>query len=280
MGADGQALSLRRTGAAAGIACGSFSAAATARCDGCLYYRALIPGRRPPAPREALPALCTRRGRDGGGIAAVRRSHTMAHADDTAATAAARAKRAARERALAARDALAPAERARLSALVCARAADASRAARRAASLMLFASFRSEVDTGAAGRARVSGAGSRSRCRASSARASSRRCCITDPATDLAPGTLGHPRAARRPARRRPRRARRRRRPGRRLLRRRRPLRLRRRLLRRLPAAAHARARRASRSPSRSRCSTSVPCEAHDLTVDAIVTESRVIRPA
>jgi len=57
-----------------------------------------------------------------------------------------RAKRAARERALAARDALQPRARARLSAAVCARAA-ALPEARRATAVLLFASFRSEVDT-------------------------------------------------------------------------------------------------------------------------------------
>jgi 5-formyltetrahydrofolate cyclo-ligase len=66
---------------------------------------------------------------------------------DDPAGAVARAKRAARRRALAARDALAPAERERLSAAICTRAAELPEL-RRASTVLLFASFRSEVDTG------------------------------------------------------------------------------------------------------------------------------------
>jgi 5-formyltetrahydrofolate cyclo-ligase len=57
------------------------------------------------------------------------------------------AKTAARRRALAARDALTGADRARLSAAVCARAA-ALPELEAATTIMLFATFRSEVDTG------------------------------------------------------------------------------------------------------------------------------------
>lgn len=57
------------------------------------------------------------------------------------------AKRAARALALAARDALPASERARLSAAVCVRAADLPEL-RAARALALFAAFRSEVDTG------------------------------------------------------------------------------------------------------------------------------------
>jgi 5-formyltetrahydrofolate cyclo-ligase len=58
-----------------------------------------------------------------------------------------RAKREIRRRVLAARDALPAAERDRLSAAVCARAAGLPEVAA-ASTLLLFASFRSEVDTG------------------------------------------------------------------------------------------------------------------------------------
>jgi len=70
----------------------------------------------------------------------------MTPADDDRGTEPARAKREARERALAARDALPPDERARRSTLICERAA-ALAELRRATSVLLFASFRTEVDT-------------------------------------------------------------------------------------------------------------------------------------
>jgi 5-formyltetrahydrofolate cyclo-ligase len=66
--------------------------------------------------------------------------------DDRRASHASHAKREARARALAARDALPAAERARLSRVICARATALAELGR-AESLLLFASFRSEVDT-------------------------------------------------------------------------------------------------------------------------------------
>lgn len=201
----------------------------------------------------------------------------MAHADDKAATAAACAKRAARERALAARDGLAPAERARLSARVCDRAAVLPEL-ELAATVMLFASFRSEVDTGPLVAACLERGIAVALPRVLGPRLLE-AVLVTDPATDLAPGTWGipEPRAG-------------------------------------LPVVAPdgldvVFVPGAAFSAAGARCGygggyydaylprlapgtpriaiafdvqvlEAVPCEAHDLTMDAIVTESRVIRPA
>jgi 5-formyltetrahydrofolate cyclo-ligase len=196
-------------------------------------------------------------------------------ADDGPAAPERHAKRAARERALAARDALAPAARATFSERICARAAALPELAR-ARTVMLFASFRSEVDTGPLVDA----------CRARGIAVVMPRVAgprlleavlVDDPAVDLAPGAWGIPEP----------------RPGCALadpgsidvvF---------------LPGAAF--------SPAGARCGygggfydtflpslapgtprialafevqvlDDVPCEAHDLTVDAIVTEERVLR--
>ena len=96
-----------------------------------------------------------------------------------------------RRRALAARDALPGAERARLSVAVCARAA-ALPELDAAAAIMLFAAFRSEVDTGpllswALGRGKTV---CLPRVLAPRRMAAYR---ITDPAADLVPGAWGIP---------------------------------------------------------------------------------------
>jgi len=111
-------------------------------------------------------------------------------ADDLTADAA-RAKRAARERALATRDALAPAERARLSALVCARAA-ALPELRSARSILLFASFRSEVDTRPLMDALLARGAAVALPRVVGPRLLEAR-HVTDPDTDLEPGVWGIP---------------------------------------------------------------------------------------
>jgi len=100
-------------------------------------------------------------------------------------------KRVARERALARRDALPPAERVRRSARICARAA-ALPELHKAATLLLFASFRSEVDTGpllrwAAGRGAVVALPRVCGPRAIEA------VRVADPAADLVPGHWGIP---------------------------------------------------------------------------------------
>ena len=103
----------------------------------------------------------------------------------------ANAKRQARARALAARDALPADERARLSAAICARAA-ALPELRAAHALALFAAFRSEIDTGeliawaldagkTVGLPRVLGPRTMTMLQ------------VTDPAADLVPGTWGIP---------------------------------------------------------------------------------------
>jgi 5-formyltetrahydrofolate cyclo-ligase len=110
----------------------------------------------------------------------------MDPADGTAS-----AKRTARARALAARDAIPAGERARLSAAVCARAA-ALPELRAAKALALFAAFRTEIDTSAliawalearktVGLPRVLGAREMAMVR------------VEDPAADLVPGTWGIP---------------------------------------------------------------------------------------
>jgi 5-formyltetrahydrofolate cyclo-ligase len=103
----------------------------------------------------------------------------------------ARAKRLARERALAARDALSPAERARRSALICARAA-ALPELTRAASILLFASFRSEVDTATLVRWSLERGMSVALPRVRGPRLLE-AFRIADPATDLVPGRWGIP---------------------------------------------------------------------------------------
>ncbi len=111
-------------------------------------------------------------------------------ADDLTADVA-RAKRAARERALAARDALAPAERARLSTLVCARAA-ALPELRGARSILLFASFRSEVDTRPLLDALLARGSAVALPRVVGPRLLEAR-HVTDPDADLEPGAWGIP---------------------------------------------------------------------------------------
>jgi 5-formyltetrahydrofolate cyclo-ligase len=186
-----------------------------------------------------------------------------------------RGKRAARERALAARDALAPAARTAFSARICARAAALPELAR-ARTVMLFASFRSEVDTGPL----------IDECRARGIVLALPRVAgprlleavlVSDPAVDLTPGTWGIPEPRAGCALADPRSI----------------------DVVFLPGAAF--------SPAGARCGygggfydtflprlvaetprvalafeaqvlDNVPCEAHDLTVDAIVTEERVIR--
>ena len=101
------------------------------------------------------------------------------------------AKRAARRRAIAARDALAPAERECLSAVICARAAELPEL-RRASTVLLFASFRSEVDTGPLLR-ELLGRGTAvalPRVRGPRLLEAWR---VTDPATDVVPGTWDIP---------------------------------------------------------------------------------------
>jgi 5-formyltetrahydrofolate cyclo-ligase len=200
----------------------------------------------------------------------------MTHAGDETPTDTAAAKRAARARALAARDALAPAGRARLSARVCDRAAKLTEL-RGASTVMLFASFRSEVDTGPLVAACLGRGIAVALPRVLGPRLLE-AVLITDPAIDLAPGTWGipEPRAG-------------------------------------LPVVAPGEldvvfVPGAAFSAAGTRCGygggfydaylqrlapgtprialafdvqvlEAVPCEAHDLTVDAIVTESRVIRP-
>jgi 5-formyltetrahydrofolate cyclo-ligase len=111
-------------------------------------------------------------------------------ADDLTADVA-RAKRAARGRALAARDALAPAGRARLSALVCARAA-ALPELRGARSILLFASFRSEVDTRTLLDALLARGAAIALPRIIGPHLLEAR-HVTDPDTDLEPGVWGIP---------------------------------------------------------------------------------------
>ena len=101
------------------------------------------------------------------------------------------AKLASRRRALAARDALPDAERARLSVAICARAA-ALPELTAAATIMLFAAFRSEVDTGCL----LSWALERGKTVCFPRVLGPRRMAayrVTDPATDLVPGTWGIP---------------------------------------------------------------------------------------
>jgi len=96
-----------------------------------------------------------------------------------------------RRRVLAARDALPGAERARLSVAICARAA-ALPELTAAATIMLFAAFRSEVDTGSL----LSWALERGKTVCLPRVLGSRRMAayrVTDPATDLVPGTWGIP---------------------------------------------------------------------------------------
>lgn len=96
-----------------------------------------------------------------------------------------------RRRALAARDALPGMERARLSVAVCARAA-ALPELTAAATIMLFAAFRSEVDT----EPLVSWALERGKTVCFPRVLGSRRMAayrVTDPATDLVPGAWGIP---------------------------------------------------------------------------------------
>jgi len=111
--------------------------------------------------------------------------------DDRGAPNAARAKRAARARALAARDALPAAERARLSSVICARATALPELGR-AASLLLFASFRSEVDTSPLLRWALERGVSVALPRVRGPRLME-ALRIEDPVTDLAPGSWGIP---------------------------------------------------------------------------------------
>jgi len=115
----------------------------------------------------------------------------MTSAADDLTAAVARAKRATRERALAARDALAPAERARLSALVCARAADLPEL-RRAGCVLLFASFRSEVGTRPLQDALLARGAAVALPRVVGPRLLEAR-LVADPDTDLEPGAWGIP---------------------------------------------------------------------------------------
>jgi 5-formyltetrahydrofolate cyclo-ligase len=201
----------------------------------------------------------------------------MTPAGDERAAAAARAKREARARALAARDALPSDERVRLSALVCARAA-ALPELRDAATVMLFASFRSEIDTAPLVRSCLGRGKTVALPRVLGPRALE-AVRIEDPATDLVPGVWGIPEP----------------RPGLTVL---------------SPetidavflpgvafSAAGARcgygggfydAFLGRLVPDTPRIALAfevqvldeVPCEAHDLTVDAVVTEARLLRPA
>lgn len=100
-------------------------------------------------------------------------------------------KRAARVRALAARDALPPAERALLSAAICARAA-ALPELRRAQTVLLFASFRSEVDTGALLAEMLARGATVALPRVLAPRVLE-AVRVADPAADLAPGAWGIP---------------------------------------------------------------------------------------
>ena len=278
VGAHGHALSLRRTGAQAGIDRWSFSAAAAARRGGCLYYRALIPARRRPAHAKR----CQRCARDGPGATAgrrvqeppddLRRQTTCSDRRGARQARGARARPRGARRARA-RRASAP-ERARLRA-----GRRASRAARRrrGPAVRLVPQRGRHAD-----RCMDACLGAQDRpspCRASSARACSRRVLVTDPDDRPRAGHVGHPRAARGSARRpstsgsTPSSSRAPPSPS------------------TAPAAATAAgsttrtcrgsrpARRASPSPSRSQVVDELPCAPHDLTVDAIVTETRVIRP-
>jgi 5-formyltetrahydrofolate cyclo-ligase len=102
-----------------------------------------------------------------------------------------RAKRAARERALTARDALGRTERARHSEAICARAAGLPELGR-ANTVLLFASFRTEVDTAPLLLAllRRGAAVALPRIRGPRRLEAVR---VADPAADLAPGTWGIP---------------------------------------------------------------------------------------
>ncbi|HOT23974.1 MAG TPA: 5-formyltetrahydrofolate cyclo-ligase [Thermoleophilia bacterium] len=194
--------------------------------------------------------------------------------DDRPATAA-RAKRAARARAVAARDALAHADRARLSARICARAAALPELVS-ASTVMLFASFRSEVDTGPLIGACLARGSAVALPRIAGPRLLEAH-LVSDPSSDLVPGTWAIPEP----------------RPD-------------------LPAVDPARIDAivvpgAAFSARGARCGygggfydaflarladgtpriglafevqvlDEVPCETHDLAVDAVVTEERVIR--
>ncbi len=115
----------------------------------------------------------------------------MHPADDEQARGRAGAKRAVRARVLAARDALPAAERARLSTLVCARAAGLPELCD-ASSAMLFASFRSEVDTDALVRSFLRRGVTVALPRVRGPRLLE-AVLVADPQTDLAPGRWGIP---------------------------------------------------------------------------------------
>jgi 5-formyltetrahydrofolate cyclo-ligase len=115
----------------------------------------------------------------------------MTPAEENRRTDAARAKREARERALAARDALSAEERARRSTLICERAV-ALPELRRASSVLLFASFRTEVDTSPLLRWALERGMSVALPRVRGPRLLE-ALRVGDPAVDLAPGRWGIP---------------------------------------------------------------------------------------